>query len=211
MTAITVVGGTGYAGAAIVAEAARRGHTVTAISRTAPGTQVEGVDYVTGDLTQSVPDIAGAEVVVAALSPRGDNVGKLRDAYRSLAQAAATNGARFVGIGGFSSLRPAEGAPRFVEGDDLPPEFAAEAREMNDILADLATGSVDVDWLFVSPAAEFGSHAPGEALGRYRVSGEVALFDQDGKSAISGADFARAVLDEIETPTRHRAQIHFAY
>lgn len=211
MTAITVVGGTGYAGAAIVAEAARRGHTVTAISRTAPGTQAEGVEYVTGDLTQSVPDIAGAEVVVAALSPRGDNAGKLRDAYRSLAQAAATNGARFVGIGGFSSLRPAEGAPRFVEGDDLPPEFAAEAREMNDILADLATGSVDVDWLFVSPAAEFGSHAPGEALGRYRVSGEVALFDQDGKSAISGADFARAVLDEIETPTRHRAQIHFAY
>lgn len=211
MTAITVVGGTGYAGAAVVAEAARRGHTVTAISRTAPGTQAEGVEYVTGDLTQSVPDIAGAEVVVAALSPRGDNAGKLRDAYRSLAQAAATNGARFVGIGGFSSLRPAEGAPRFVEGDDLPPEFAAEAREMNDILADLATGSVDVDWLFVSPAAEFGSHAPGEALGRYRVSGEVALFDQDGKSAISGADFARAVLDEIETPTRHRAQIHFAY
>ena len=211
MTAITVVGGTGYAGAAIVAEAARRGHTVTAISRTAPGTQVEGVDYVTGDLTQSVPDVAGAEVVVTALSPRGDNAGRLRDAYRSLAQAAATNGARFVGIGGFSSLRPAEGAPRFVEGDDLPPEFAAEAREMNDILADLATGSVDVDWLFVSPAAEFGSHAPGEALGRYRVSGEVALFDQDGKSAISGADFARAVLDEIETPTRHRAQIHFAY
>lgn len=211
MTAIAVVGGTGYAGAAIVAEAARRGHTVTAISRTAPGTQAEGVEYVTGDLTRSVPDIAGAEVVVAALSPRGDNAGKLRDAYRSLAQAAATNGARFVGIGGFSSLRPAEGAPRFVEGDDLPPEFAAEAREMNDILADLAAGSVDVDWLFVSPAAEFGSHAPGKALGRYRVSGEVALFDQDGKSAISGADFARAVLDEIETPTRHRAQIHFAY
>ncbi|QDW16791.1 MULTISPECIES: NAD(P)-dependent oxidoreductase [unclassified Micrococcus] len=211
MTAITVVGGTGYAGAAIVAEAARRGHTVTAISRTAPGTQAESVRYVTGDLTRSVPDIAGAEVVVAALSPRGDNAGKLRDAYRSLAQAAATNGARFVGIGGFSSLRPAQGAPRFVEGDDLPPEFAAEAREMNDILTDLATGSVDVDWLFVSPAAEFGSHAPGEALGRYRVSGEVALFDQDGKSAISGADFARAVLDEIETPTRHRAQIHFAY
>lgn len=211
MTALTVVGGTGYAGAAIVAEAARRGHTVTAISRTAPGTQAEGVRYVTGDLTRSVPDIAGAEVVVAALSPRGDDAGKLRDAYRSLAQAAATNGARFVGIGGFSSLRPAEGAPRFVEGDDLPPEFAAEAREMNDILTDLATGSVDVDWLFVSPAAEFGSHVPGEALGRYRVSGEVALFDQDGKSAISGADFARAVLDEIETPTRHRAQIHFAY
>ena len=65
MTAITVIGGTGYAGAAIVAEAARRGHAVTAISRTAPGTPAEGVTYVTGDLTRSVPDIAGAEVVFA--------------------------------------------------------------------------------------------------------------------------------------------------
>jgi uncharacterized protein len=34
---ITVIGGTGYAGSAIVAEAAARGHQVTALSRSLPG------------------------------------------------------------------------------------------------------------------------------------------------------------------------------
>ena len=36
MSRITVIGGTGYAGAAIVAEAVKRGHEVLAISRKAP-------------------------------------------------------------------------------------------------------------------------------------------------------------------------------
>lgn len=211
MTAITVIGGTGYAGAAIVTEAARRGHQVTAISRKAPERPVEGVTYAIGDLTDSIPDLAGTDVVIAALSPRGDNVGKVHDAYLALAEKAADVGARFVAIGGFSSLRPAPGAPRFADGDDLPAEFATEAREMNSILTDLIEGSTGGDWLFVSPAAEFGSHVPGKTLGHYRTSVDVALFDEDGKSAISGADFASAILDEIETPTRHRSQIHFAY
>ncbi len=82
---------------------------------------------------------------------------------------------------------------------------------MNAILTELLNGGTEADWLFVSPAAGFGAYAPGEKLGRYRVSEDVALFAEDGESAISGADFAAAVLDEIETPTRHRSQIHFGY
>jgi putative NADH-flavin reductase len=35
---LTALGGTGYAGSAIVAEAANRGHSVTALSRSAPTT-----------------------------------------------------------------------------------------------------------------------------------------------------------------------------
>lgn len=209
MTNITVIGGTGYAGSAIVAEAAARGHHVTSISRSIPDAQVPGVTYLTGDATVEVPDLTGADVVVAALSPRGSNAGKLRATYPAIAQAAG--GARFVAVGGFSSLRPAPGAPRFAEGDDLPAEFAAEAVEMNAILEELLGGETSADWLFVSPAAAFGAFAPGEKLGHYRVSGEVALFDENGGSAISGADFATAVVDEIETPTHHQAHLHFAY
>jgi len=37
------------------------------------------------------------------------------------------------------------------------------------------------------------------------------LFDQEGESAISGADFALAVVDEIDTPAHHRAHICVAY
>jgi uncharacterized protein len=63
----------------------------------------------------------------------------------------------------------------------------------------------------VSPAMEFSAWQPGVDVGRYRIGDEVALFDENGKSAISGIDYARAVLDEIEHPTRHRAQIGVAY
>jgi putative NADH-flavin reductase len=59
-----------------------------------------------------------------------------------------------------------------------------------------------LDWLFVSPAQQYGSYAPGEALGRYRVGGRVAIRDEQGVSAVSGADFALAIVDEIERHER---------
>lgn len=70
-----------------------------------------------------------------------------------------------------------------------------------------ASAPADLDWLFVSPAGNY----PGEKLSHYRVGGEFALFDDNGNSAISGADFASAIVDEIETPTHHRRHINVAY
>lgn len=69
----------------------------------------------------------------------------------------------------------------------------------------------DLDWVFVSPALGYGDWAVGERTGNYRVGGEVALFDCDGDSYVSGGDFAPAVVDEIETPVHHRAHINVAY
>ena len=51
MSRITVIGGTGYAGSAIVTEAAARGHQVTVFSRSLPAERVPGVNYVQGDAT----------------------------------------------------------------------------------------------------------------------------------------------------------------
>lgn len=211
---ITVIGGTGYAGSAIAREAARRGHAVTVVSRSAPKAPIDGVRYIASPATG--PDasaaVANANVVVAALSPRGDTFGTLPRVYGQLARQAAAAGARFVVVGGFSCLRPAPGAPRIIENPEgFPPEVIPEARENLDVLNDLLADTTGVDWLFVCPGLEFSSFTPGEDLGRYRVGDDVVLQDENGKSAISGIDFARAVLDEIETPTRHRAQIHFAY
>ncbi|HEX6947835.1 MAG TPA: NAD(P)H-binding protein [Acidimicrobiia bacterium] len=207
---IVVIGGTGYVGSGIVAEAVARGHEVVAVSRSGPAHPVEGVEYVTTDAHTDLPDLADVDVVVACMSPRGDNAGRLRPLYLEIGRRASDVGARFVVIGGFSSLRPEPGAPRFAEGD-IPAAYAAEAREMNSVLDALQAGEVDVDWLFVSPAARFGSFNPGTDRGTYRVSGEVALFDETGESDISGVDFSRAVLDEIESPRHSRAHIGVAY
>ena len=216
MTRITVVGGTGYAGSAIVAEAARRGHEVVSVSRSVPAeeSRVEGVRYETGSLVDAdvrARAVADAEVVVSSLSPRGELDGRIVEVDRELAALAEQHGARFVVVGGYSSLRLEEGGPRQAETGQIPPEYAGEALQMNEVLSELLTSAESLDFTFVSPAMQFGAYAPGEARGRYRVGGEVAFTDEDGASAVSGADFALAIVDEIETPAHRREHISVAY
>jgi uncharacterized protein len=118
MSRIVVIGGTGYAGSAIVAEAAARGHEVTAFSRSLPDDRVQCVNYIQGDATDEATlatVIAGADVVVAALAPRGPLAGPFRDVNGTIARLADTENARLFVVGGYSSLRPAAGAPRFME------------------------------------------------------------------------------------------------
>src|SRR3954451_21573525 len=212
MAAIVVVGGTGYTGGNIVREAVSRGHAVISISRSEPAERAPGVRYEIGSVEDVAPRVLpGADVVVAALSPRGDMAGRLVDVYGQLARLSAEAGARYLQVGGFSSLRPAPGAPRFVEGE-IPEEFRAEALEGEAARLMLVEDSPpDVDWVFISPAGAYGAFAPGEHKGQYRVGDEVALFAADGTSSISGTDFATAVVDEIEGSAHHRAHIGIAY
>jgi putative NADH-flavin reductase len=214
---ILVVGGTGYAGKAIVAEAVSRGHEVTSLSRTLPSSRVASVQYETGLAAErSVQLVKGADVVVGALSAKGATRGTLVQTYADLGDAAARAGARLVVIGGFGSMLLSEGGPRAIEtvADlDIPEGRKAEGYEMEEVRNRLeSSSSPDLDWLFVCPAAEFGPYAPqGPARGLYRTSQEIALFDEDGRSAIETADLAKAVLDQIEAPSHRRTQIHFAY
>lgn len=212
MATIVVVGGTGYTGGNIVREAATRGHTVISISRSEPAEAVPGVRYELGNVEDVAPQvIAEADVVVAALSPRGDMAGRLVQVYAQLVRLSAAAGARYLQVGGFSSLRPAPGAPRVVEGE-IPAEYREEALEGEATRVMLLEHAPqELDWVFVSPAGAYGSFAPGERTGKYRVGDEVALFDSDGASNISGADFAIAVVDEIERSAHHRAHIGIAY
>ncbi|WP_091471012.1 NAD(P)-dependent oxidoreductase [Paenarthrobacter nitroguajacolicus] len=216
MTRITILGGTGYTGSAIAREALSRGFGVTSFSRTAPegDARLEGVTYKTGSLT--APDVrsravVGADVLVSALSPRGELDGRIVEVNREIAALAQAKGLRLVMVGGFSSLRPKANAPRFAEGDGIPPEFAPEILQMNDILNSLLASPEPLDFVFFSPAQQYGSFAPGEATGRYRIGGDVVFFDDNGASAISGADFARAIVDEIERPSHRRAHLSVAY
>ncbi|MGT2426281.1 NAD(P)-dependent oxidoreductase [Amnibacterium kyonggiense] len=208
MARIAVLGGTGFTGGNIVREAVARGHHVTAYSRHASGDPVPGAHYLQASFLEEgavAAAVAGQDVVVEALAPRGELAGQLEGLIGDLAKLAAEQSARLVVIGGWSGLRPADGEPRFVEGD-VPAAFRAEAEEMVRALEGLERNApAGLDWLFVSPAQEYGSHAPGEATGEYRVGGDVALTDADGRSVVSGADFATAVVDEIE---RHEHRGH---
>jgi uncharacterized protein len=215
MSRIIVIGGTGYAGSAIVAEAAARGHEVTAFSRSLPDDRVQGVNYIQGDATDEATlasVISGADVVVAALAPRGQLAGPFRDVNRTIARLTDAENARLFVVGGYSSLRPAAGAPRFME--DLS---HAPAEVHDEILAgaaliieDLPATPETLNWVFVSPALAFGAFAPGERLGEYRLGDDVAVEPEDG-GAISSADYAIGLVDLIEQDNHHRAHVNLAH
>lgn len=213
MTHITVLGGTGYTGAALVAEAASRGHRVTSLSRSAPESPVEGVDYVTGSILDDalVEQLVGAtDVVIASVPPRGDLPSRIRPFAARLAELTATHGTRLGFIGGAGSLLVAEGGPRVVD-TDFPEAFKPEALEAADVLDDLRASSEAVDWFYVSPAGGYGAYAPGEATGTFRVGGDVILVDESGTSYVSSQDLAAAVIDEVDEPAHRRARFTVAY
>jgi uncharacterized protein len=215
MSRITVIGGTGYAGSAIVAEAAARGHQVTALSRSLPDVPVPNVTYVQGDASDEAAlaaPIEGADVVVAALAPRGPLAGTFRDVCGTIARLADAAGAPLFVVGGYSSLRPAPGADRFVTDLSLvPAELHHEIRAGAALITeDLPATPATLDWVFVSPALMFGAHVPGERLGRYRLGDDVAVAPEDG-GAISAADYALGLVDLIEKGDHHRAQVNLAH
>ena len=80
-----------------------------------------------------------------------------------------------------------------------------------DVLGLLAQQPEDLDWFYVSPAAEFGAWTPGERKGEFRLGGDVLVTDENGKSHIGGDDFAIAYVDEIEQPKHRRARFTVAY
>ncbi|WZU00747.1 hypothetical protein MGH68_14630 [Erysipelothrix sp. D19-032] len=54
----------------------------------------------------------------------------------------------------------------------------------------------DVQWTYVSPAADF--RADGIRTGSYTLAGEVLTLNSQNESTISYADYAIAMVDEIE-------------
>lgn len=214
MARIAVLGGTGYAGGHIVREAVARGHQVTSYSRNAPAEPVEGASYVTGSATEDgfvAAVLADADVVIESLAPRGPLEGRVRPLVAELAAAAPAAGVRLGVIGGAGSLQVAPGGPQLFTTPEFPDAFKAEALEMGAALDDLRGTPAELDWFYVSPAAGFGGFAPGEATGSFRVGGDVLLADDEGTSFVSGADFATAVVDEVETPTHRRQRFTVAY
>ena len=131
MARITVLGGNGYAGSAVMVEAHKRGHEVTAVSRTEPTEPVPGVQYVTGSaLDSSVLDEVtdGRDAVIVALSPRGDMAGKVEGVVEDLIARLAESPTRLGYIGGASSLLIEEGGPSLwdLTREQLPAEVKPE-------------------------------------------------------------------------------------
>lgn len=213
MARIAVIGGTGYAGSNIVAEAVSRGHTVVSVARSVPAERVEGATYVEGtllDVPGLVAELEGVDVVVVTVPARGDMEGKVRPNVAELV-AALPESVRVGVVGGAGGSLVAPGGERVVDQPSFTEEYKPEALEAIGVLEDLQQTPSSRDWFYIHPAGGFGAWAPGERTGSYRDGGEVIVTDADGESFISGPDFGVAVVDEIEEPKHSRERFTVGY
>lgn len=225
---VAVFGGTGYAGRYIVHEAAGRGHEVRVYSRKAviDGSSKDTVSFHQGSVfdPEVVTDAAQwADVIIVAIRGADTGDGPLVNAVPLLLEQAAQHRVRLGVIGGAGSLQVSEGGPLLLEGEDFIAEWLPEAQGQLDVLnalraqapyqeLELDQSPAQPDWFYVSPAPIFGSFAPGQALGRYRLSGDVLLAGEgDQPAEISGADLALAVVDEVDDPQHHRLRFSVAH
>jgi len=213
MARIVVIGGTGYAGGHIVAEAAARGHETVAISRTKPESPIAGVTYVQADAADidAMGDVfEGADAAVSAISPRGDMTDKVLDVLQGLVAKLRGTKTRLGIVGGAMGSLSAPGGPRLWDLG-VADELKHEAGVGIDSLELVQNAGDDLDWFFVHPPKLFGAWAPGERTGHYRDGGEVIVEDAEGNSTISGEDFAIAVVDEIEQGNHRRERFTVGY
>jgi putative NADH-flavin reductase len=214
---IALFGAGGQIARRIAREALDRGHQVTAVVRDPSTFQKydDRLEVTQGDATDaaSVGRAAhGADAIVNAISPRPSPsrrpASSLVDGARAVIAGAKRAGIeRLVAVGGASSLEVAPGV-RLFDAPGFPEVYKPEAREGIDSLDVYRNESGDLDWTFISPAAEIG---PGERTGKYRTGGDQLLTDKNGRSFISYEDYAAALVDELESGRNRRRRMSVAY
>lgn len=196
---IALFGATGMIGSRIAAEAARRGHQVTALV-----CNPQRVPADTANVRASQADlldaagvaaaVRGHDVVASAYAPVHDNTATLDAATRALVAGVREAGLkRLVVVGGAGSLEIAPGK-QLVDSEGFPAAYKAVALAHRDAFNYYRTVS-DLDWTFFAPAAMI---APGERTGQFRTGAGTLIADPAGTSRISAEDYAVAFVDELE-------------
>lgn len=78
---------------------------------------------------------------------------------------------------------------------DFPDAYKPVSATHGSALA-ILRATKDVKWTYVSPAADF--QADGQKIGKYLLGGEEFMLNDRQQSVISYADYAVAMIDEIE-------------
>ncbi|MGA9701900.1 NAD(P)-dependent oxidoreductase [Pseudomonas sp.] len=204
MSKIAIIGATGRAGSQLLEEALRRGHSVVAIARNVesidpkPGVTVKQADALNADELQQA--VSGSDVVISAAHfatlPAAAVIGPVKQAGVK----------RLLVVGGAGSLLLPDGS-RVIDSAGFPAEYKAEASAGAAFL-DVLRQEKALDWTFLSPSAEF---VETERTGTFRLGQDELLVSSEGRSWISFADYAIALIDEVETPKHSRQRFTVGY
>ncbi|MCE4054445.1 NAD(P)-dependent oxidoreductase [Pseudomonas sp. Au-Pse12] len=204
MSNIAIIGATGRAGSQLLEEALRRGHSVTAIARsTAKIGQRAGVVTREVDVADSAAlqaAVAGHDVVISAAHFSSIPANAIIDPVKKAGVK------RLLVVGGAGSLL-LPGGSKVIDSPGFPEEYKAEA-SAGGVYLDTLRKEQDLDWTFLSPSAEF---VEAERTGHFRLGQDDLLVSAEGRSWISFADYAIAMLDEVEKPAHRRQRFTVGY
>ena len=210
---IAVIGATGRIGKHVVLEAARRGHEVLGISR--PGSQQSNsnVPTLALDIFSSVDIsmlLAQNDALIIAYRAPANELQLQAELARVISTAAHDRSeCHCVFIGAVSSLEVTEGV-KYIESPDFPADLKGRAIAHEQAVNVLRLSSSE-NWTVVSPPENIGPSASLGKEGSYRSAIGQLLRDPNGASAISFADFARAVVDEAVDGQHLRNVVGVAY
>ncbi len=200
---VAVLGAGGKAGSEITKELLSRGHEVIAIGRTAETLPSgEGVTAKVGDVSD--PDalaklVQGVDAVISAVHfdiPASTFITGLKKAGVE----------RLLVTGGAASLYNADGVMLY-DAPGFPEAIKPFVKPAIDFLNDLRE-EYELNWTFFSPAMNF---FVGPRLGTFRLGENTLVTDEKGESNISYADYAIAMVNELEQENYPRERFTAAY
>ena len=193
---IAVVAANGRVAGKVITEAVNRGFDVTAFGRKENNTDAK--DYIQKDLFDlTAEDLKGYDAVVDAFGAwTEDTLGQHSTSLKHLCDILSGTDVRLLIVGGAGSLyvNP-EHTAQVSDGPDFPDALKPLAAAMAKALTELRERK-DVKWTYISPAGDF--QADGERSGKYILGGEELTLNSRNESIISYADYAIAMVDEIE-------------
>lgn len=218
---VVLIGASGYVGSAILSELLERGWHVKALVRHPqnitiknPALSVEKVDV--SDERQLAGALQGCPLVISAYNPGWANPDIYEDTlrnYRKILDAAkAAHVRRLLIVGGAGSLFVAPGL-RLMDTGKVPEAILPGVRSLAGFYLGTLMREDGIDWVFFSPAGMLGNadRTPGVRTGTYRLGKDDLIVDAEGNSTISVEDYAKAMVDELETAAHHKERFTIGY
>lgn len=216
MKNILLIGASGFVGTALLKEALSRNIKVSAIVRNASKIAIQhpNLEVVEGTIT-SAEQVAtwskGKDAVISAYNPGWSNPNIYEETltiYPLILEGVKQAGVeRLLLVGGAGTLFVKPGL-RVVDSGAIPEAIMPGVKSLGEFYLDTLVNEKNIDWIFFSPAAHL---EPGQRTGVYRLGKDDLLVDPQGESKISVEDYAKAMLDEFETPQHHQERFTIAY
>ena len=198
MKKVAVVCAAGKEGRLLVDEAVSRGYDVPGFVRGSDKVANPKAKTVVKDLFDLTrEDLIRFDAVIDAFGAWTPETLPLhRTSLKRLCDVLSGTKVRLLVVGGAGSLyvNP-EHTVQVKDLESFPAMFKPLADMQGAALDDLRKRS-DVQWTYLSPAGDFV--ADGERTGEYLLGGEEYFVNDRGESRISYADYAIAMIDEIE-------------